>query len=137
MTREILDESHVHPAIRAAIANDNADIIREVQAAIAANDIVVVGMKQNPFPRKARKALNAAGLAHEYLEYGSYFKGWRAAQRIEDVDRVADLPNGVRQGHSGRRRCRSGTAHPQRRVEVGKRPEACFGMNTVGHFNPC
>jgi monothiol glutaredoxin len=83
MTRNILDESHVHPAIRAAIANDNADIIREVQAAIAANDIVVVGMKQNPFPRKARKALNAAGLAYEYLEYGSYFKGWRRRNALK------------------------------------------------------
>jgi monothiol glutaredoxin len=83
MTRNILDESHVHPAIRAVIANDNADIIREVQAAIAANDIVVVGMKQNPFPRKARKALNAAGLAYEYLEYGSYFKGWRRRNALK------------------------------------------------------
>jgi monothiol glutaredoxin len=73
MTRNILDEAHIHPAIRETIANHNADIIREVQAAIAANDVVVVGMKQNPFPKKARKALRAAGLPYKYLEYGSYF----------------------------------------------------------------
>ena len=77
MTRSILDESHVHPAIRETIANYQADILSEVQAVMAANDVVVVGMKQNPFPKKARKVLDAAGLPYKYLEYGSYFKDWR------------------------------------------------------------
>ena len=34
-------------------------------------------MAQNPMPKKARKALDAAGIAHHYLEYGSYFNNWR------------------------------------------------------------
>jgi len=54
MSRSLLDVARIHPAIRDRIANDHADIVREVEAAIAGNDIVVVGMKQNPFPRKAR-----------------------------------------------------------------------------------
>ena len=83
MARNILDETYIHPAIRETIANDNADIVREVQAAIAANDVVVIGMKQNPFPRKARKALGAAGLPYKYLEYGSYFKGWRRRNALK------------------------------------------------------
>jgi monothiol glutaredoxin len=83
MPRHILDDSHVHPAIRETIANDHVDIIREVQAAIAAHDVVVVGMKQNPFPKKARKALGAAGLPYEYLEYGSYFKGWKRRNALK------------------------------------------------------
>lgn len=77
MTRNILDEAHVHPAIRETIAKNHADVIREVQAAVASNDVVVVGMKQNPFPKKARKALDDAGIAYKYLTYGSYFGGWR------------------------------------------------------------
>ncbi len=77
MTRIILDEARIHPAIRATIANDHADTVREVEAAIAGHDVVVIGMKQNPFPRKARRLLAAAGLSHRYLEYGSYFGGWR------------------------------------------------------------
>jgi monothiol glutaredoxin len=77
MTRHILDEAHIHPAIRKTIANNHADIVREVQAAIAANDVVVVGMKQNPFPKKARKALDAASIPYKYLTYGSYVGGWR------------------------------------------------------------
>jgi monothiol glutaredoxin len=77
MTRSILDEAHIHPAIRETVATYHADIVREVQASIASNDVVVVGMKQNPHPRRARKALDAAGVPYKYLEYGSYFAGWR------------------------------------------------------------
>jgi monothiol glutaredoxin len=77
MTRHILDEAHIHPSIRKTVANNHADIVREVQAAIAANDVVVVGMKQNPFPKKARKALDAASIPYKYLTYGSYVGGWR------------------------------------------------------------
>ncbi len=77
MPRQILDEDHIHPAIRETIARSNADIVAQVQAAIAANDVVVVGMRQNPFPRKARRILDAAGIPHAYLEYGSYFSDWR------------------------------------------------------------
>jgi len=77
MSRHILDAAHIHPAIRDTIAASHVDIVREVQAAVANNDVVVVGMKQNPFPRKARKALDAAEIPHLYLEYGSYLGGWR------------------------------------------------------------
>ena len=77
MSRSILDEAHCHPAIREKIASHNADIVREVQAAIAANDIVVVGMGQNPFPKKAKKLLDAQKLPFKYLEYGNYLSDWR------------------------------------------------------------
>ena len=77
MPRPILDEAQIHPAIRETIAGHQGDVIREVTAAIAANHIVVVGMKQNPYPKKARKLLDAAGLTYQYLEYGSYLAGWR------------------------------------------------------------
>ena len=77
MPRTILPEDKIHPAAREKIANYRSDIVKEVQAAVAANDIVVVGMRQNPFPKQARKALDAAGLAYRYLEYGSYFADWR------------------------------------------------------------
>ena len=83
MTRSILDEAHIHPSVRDVIAGGNADIVREVQSAMAANDVVVVGMAQNPFPRKARKLLEEAGIAHKYLEYGSYFSGWRRRNALK------------------------------------------------------
>jgi glutaredoxin-related protein len=77
VTRILLDESRVHPAIRAAMADKHIDIVREVEAAVAAHPVVVVGMRQNPFPRKARKLLDEAGVPYHYLEYGSYFSEWR------------------------------------------------------------
>jgi glutaredoxin-related protein len=77
MQRPLLPEDRVDPAIRDKIASNHRDIIDEVEAAIAAHDVVVVGMKQNPFPRRARKALATAGIAFHYLEYGSYLSTWR------------------------------------------------------------
>lgn len=77
MTRPILDDAHLHPAIRERVANHHADIVAEVQAAVAANRVVVVGMRQNPFPKKARRLLDAQGTEYTYLEYGSYFSMWR------------------------------------------------------------
>jgi len=77
MPRTILGEAQIHPAVREKIANYHSDIVKEVQAAVTANGIVVVGMRQNPAPRKARKLLDAAGIPYKYLEYGSYLGEWR------------------------------------------------------------
>jgi glutaredoxin-related protein len=83
MPRPILAEEHIHPAIRARIASHNEEIIDEVRAAIAQHDVVVVGMKQNPFPKKARKALKEHGTAFHYLEYGSYLGPWRRRNALK------------------------------------------------------
>lgn len=77
MARQILADDRIHPAIRKAIETQHADILGEVQGAIAANDVVVIGMAQNPFPKKARKALDAVSAPYKYLEYGSYWSQWR------------------------------------------------------------
>ncbi|MDP3514906.1 MAG: glutaredoxin domain-containing protein [Sulfuritalea sp.] len=83
MSRSILDEDHIHPAIRRSIADKHADIVGEVQAAVAGNKVVVVGMAQNPFPRKACKALDALGTPYKYLEYGSYLGQWRRRNALK------------------------------------------------------
>lgn len=77
MSRPVLDESSIHPAIRAKVAGNHAETLREVQAAVAANKVVVVGMAMNPFPRKARRILDGLGTQYVYLEYGSYLSDWR------------------------------------------------------------
>ena len=83
MPRQILDEARIHPAIRDRIAAHHADIVREVQAAINANDVVVVGMALNPFPKRARAALARAGIAHRYLQYGGYLGNWRRRNALK------------------------------------------------------
>jgi len=83
MTRKILDESRIHPAIRDRISALNADIVDEVQDALAADPVVVVGMRQNPMPKKARRLLDGAGIRYKYLEYGSYLAGWRRRNALK------------------------------------------------------
>jgi glutaredoxin-related protein len=77
VSRRILEQERIHPEIRGRIANYRGEVVREVEAAVAANPVVVVGMRHNPFPRKARKLLDAAGHRYQYLEYGSYLRDWR------------------------------------------------------------
>ncbi len=77
MPRHVLDEAHLHAAIRDKIAASHRDIVDEVKAAIAAHDVVVVGMKVNPHPRRARKLLAAHGTKFHYLQYGGYLGSWR------------------------------------------------------------
>ncbi len=83
MPRPILDESRIHPAIRDRVASNHRDIVDEVQAAIASHAVVVVGMRGNPFPKKARQLLTAAGIAHQYLEYGSSASDWRPRNALK------------------------------------------------------
>ena len=77
MARSILPQEKIHPAVREKIASYRSDMVKEVQATVAANEIVVVGMRMNPYPKRARKALDGAGVAYKYLEYGSYLSEYR------------------------------------------------------------
>ena len=83
MPRPILDDAQIYPAIRSKIASHQQAIVQEVMTAAAANDVLVVGMGQNPFPKKARRALDQAGQAHCYLEYGNYFSSWHERNALK------------------------------------------------------
>ena len=83
MPRQTLDDARLHPAIRETVANLNADIVHNVQAASASNPVLVVGMAQNPFCRRARKSLDGAAIPHHYLEYGSYLSRWRQRNALK------------------------------------------------------
>ncbi|MFM2152297.1 MAG: hypothetical protein RL199_732 [Pseudomonadota bacterium] len=67
----------VHPAAAAAQQSFHPDIVDEVSAAVASNDVVVVGVSGLQPGKQARQLLDAQGVAYRYLEYGSYFTGWR------------------------------------------------------------
>jgi glutaredoxin-related protein len=77
VSRLVLDDSRLHPAVRQKVSEAGRDVVAEVEAAIAAHAVVVVGMAMNPFPRRARRWLDAAGVPYKYLGYGSYASGWR------------------------------------------------------------
>jgi glutaredoxin-related protein len=81
--RPILDAEHIHPAIRAAVAQERQAWVQEVQGAMANTPVVVVGMRHNPYCKKACKAVAAQGVNYKYLEYGSYFSGWRSRNALK------------------------------------------------------
>jgi glutaredoxin-related protein len=83
MSRNILPEAQIHPAIRVVVAAEHVDIVQQVQKAIAENHVVVVGMRQNPHPKKARRTLNEKHIPYTYLEYGSYFSHWRQRNALK------------------------------------------------------
>ena len=83
MPRHVLAQADIHPAIRDKISTHHQVVVDEVQAAVAAKDVVVVGMATNPFVKKARNALSAAGVKHHYLEYGSYLTKWRERNAVK------------------------------------------------------
>jgi glutaredoxin-related protein len=76
-TREIFPEAKVHPSIGEKVASYRKEQVDQVKALIAAHRVVVVGMTQNPFPKRARRLLDKQGIAYEYLGIGSYFSEWR------------------------------------------------------------
>ena len=83
MSRPVLAEDLIHPAIRARVNSLHADVLQQVQAAITRHPVVVVGMAGNPFVRKARQALDAAGVAHHDIDFGSYLSQWRRRNALK------------------------------------------------------
>ena len=83
MPRSVLEESRIHPAIREKVAASQQSIVKEVQAAVAQHAVVVIGMAMNPFPKQARKLLDAAGVTYHYMEFGGYLKLWRQRNALK------------------------------------------------------
>ncbi len=83
MPRATLDESHIHPAVRELVAEHHASTVKQVQAAVQSHPVVVVGMAQNPFVKKVRKALDGAGVGHHDIDFGSYFSEWRRRNALK------------------------------------------------------
>lgn len=79
----MLEPARIAPEAQRQMADFHADTVREVEQAVARSPVVVIGMAQNPFVKKVRKALQAAGVQFEYLEYGSYFSGWKQRLAIK------------------------------------------------------
>ena len=74
--RPILPEEKIHADIKSKIAGNHSDIVLEVREAVAHNKVVVVGMAQNPQPKKACRLLENEKIEYKYLEYGSYLNNW-------------------------------------------------------------
>jgi glutaredoxin len=78
-----LSSEKLAPAARDVVAAFHRGIVEAVAAAAARDPVVVVGMAQNPFVKKARRLLDAEGVTFTYLEYGSYLSKWKERLAIK------------------------------------------------------
>eukprot|EP01120_Amphizonella_sp_Union-15-10_P003305 TRINITY_DN13728_c0_g1_i1.p1 TRINITY_DN13728_c0_g1~~TRINITY_DN13728_c0_g1_i1.p1 ORF type:complete len:144 (-),score=24.10 TRINITY_DN13728_c0_g1_i1:93-467(-) len=76
MSRPLFNQQNTTPKVQNFISNFHKDIIEEVQKTVDTEEIVVVGMKWNPFVRRVRKELETRNIPFKYLEYGSYVSQW-------------------------------------------------------------
>jgi len=83
MTRPVLASDKLAPPVVDFLSSFHRATVDEVAAAVARDHLVVVGMAQNPFVKKARKLLAQKGQAFTYLEYGSYLAGWKRRLAIK------------------------------------------------------
>ena len=67
----------VHPAVTAKQAEYHADLVEEVAKAAATEKVLVVGVSGLQPGRRARTLLDEQKISYKYLQYGSYFRGWR------------------------------------------------------------
>lgn len=83
MNRPTLAPEHVSPSVADSVSKFHRSTVDQVAATVAEGGIVVVGMKQNPFVKKARKLLQDAGVEFTYLEFGSYTSQWKPRLAIK------------------------------------------------------
>ncbi len=75
--RPTLDSPPMTEAAAQRAEGWHKDTVDQVRQAIAAHDVVVVGMAWNQAVKRARRALEAASVPHHYLELGNYLGTWR------------------------------------------------------------
>ena len=82
-SRPLLDPSNVTPDALSRMTTFHGDVIDSVARSVAESPVVVVGMAQNPHVKNVRKALDEAGIAFKYMEFGSYFSEWKKRLAIK------------------------------------------------------
>lgn len=81
--RPLLPEDKRTPAVAEAMTGFHRDIVEQVRTAVEKDPVVVVGMAQNPFVKRVRRALEQAQIPFTYLEYGNYFGMWKQRLAIK------------------------------------------------------
>ena len=127
MDRPIFDGGYSAEA-ESHLEGFHLDVVRKVADAVSRDDVVVVGMAQNPHVGSARKALKGAGVAFTYLEFGSYFSQWKERLAIKMWSGWPTFPqvyvHGVLIGGSSRLRQAIADGSFQERLEAGRETPA-------------
>jgi glutaredoxin len=81
--RRTLAPEKMSDAVKSQVAGFHRAIVDDVAEAVSRDRVVVVGMAQNPFVKKARRLLDEEGVKYTYLEYGSYLSKWKERLAIK------------------------------------------------------
>ena len=81
--RKVLENTNISGQALHSIEIFHEQIVSEVETAVASNQYVIVGMKQNPVVKSAIKLLTDDGISFKYIEYGSYFSKWKERLAIK------------------------------------------------------
>ncbi len=81
--RNIINENQIEINAMRSIENFHPNIVVEVNKAISEHEWVIVGMRQNPVVKNARKYFSDKGIPFHYIEYGSYFSQWKPRLAIK------------------------------------------------------
>lgn len=82
-SRTVLDADRIHPDVRNKVARHEQAAVRAAVQAVATYPVVVFGMATNPFVKKARRALDAVGVAHHDIDHGGYISQWRRRNALK------------------------------------------------------
>ena len=83
MERPLLPIDRVSDGVKASVSSFHRSVVDEVARTVEQDHVVVVGMAQNPFVKRARKLLSDKGIRFTYLEYGSYLSKWKERLAIK------------------------------------------------------
>ena len=83
MSRLVLTEESISPQALQKMGEFHQELVQNVARVVKADELVIVGMAQNPFVKKARQALEEAGIGFTYLEFGNYFSQWKQRLAIK------------------------------------------------------
>lgn len=83
MNKQTLAEDNIFSPALDKIGHFHEETLAEVMSTVSENKIVVVGMRLNPFVRKAKKLLESKDLDFKYLEYGGYMNDWKKRLAIK------------------------------------------------------
>jgi glutaredoxin-related protein len=96
--RPMLAPDKVSAAVKSQVASFHRGTVDEITAAVERDRVVVVGMAQNPFVKKARQLLDEEGVKYTYLEYGSYFSKWKERLAVKIWAGFPTFPMVFKQG---------------------------------------
>jgi monothiol glutaredoxin len=75
--RPVLETTKISETALKSIQTFHPEYVKEAEEAVKSNAYVIIGMKQNPVVKGARKFLDEKNIAYKYIEHGSYFSMWK------------------------------------------------------------